>query len=66
MSCSVNSAQFPAKPVRIIIGVRLEDYPITLLGRSAARLKTWGQPVLVENRVGASDIVAAETVSNHP
>ena len=60
-------AQFPARPVRIIIGVPpggLSDNLARALAGEMSRI--WGQPVLVENRVGASDIVAADAVAKAP
>jgi tripartite-type tricarboxylate transporter receptor subunit TctC len=54
-------APFPSKPVRIIIGVPpggLSDNLARAIGGELSKI--WGQSVIVENRVGASDIVAAE------
>jgi len=64
---SVAQAQFPTRPVRIIIGVPpggLSDNLARALAGEVSRI--WGQPVLVENRVGASDIVAADAVAKAP
>jgi tripartite-type tricarboxylate transporter receptor subunit TctC len=63
-SASQTPAQFPTKPVRIIVG-----FPpgggIDIISRTLAdRLQSgWGQPVVVENRPGASGIIAAEQMA---
>lgn len=58
---------FPNKPVRIVIGVAAGGLSDNLARAIAAELsKLWGQSVLIENRVGASDIVAADSVVKSP
>jgi tripartite-type tricarboxylate transporter receptor subunit TctC len=55
---------YPSKPVRIIIGVPpggLSDNLARAMGTELG--KVWGQAVVVENRVGASDIIAADAVA---
>ncbi len=55
---------FPAKPVRIVIGVSAGGLSDTLARGLAGELtRLWGQNVIVENRPGASDVVAAEAVA---
>ena len=57
-------AQYPAKPVRILVG-----FPpgggIDIISRTLAeRLQaSWGQPVVVENRPGASGLIAGEQLA---
>ncbi|MFM9971004.1 MAG: Bug family tripartite tricarboxylate transporter substrate binding protein [Burkholderiales bacterium] len=57
-------AQYPAKSVRIVVG-----FPpgggIDIISRTLAeRMQaTWGQPVVVENRPGASGIIAGEQLA---
>ena len=59
--------EFPTKPVRVIVA-----YPpgggIDILGRQLAeRLSPkWGLPVIVENKPGASTILAAEMLAKSP
>ncbi len=55
---------FPAKPVRIVIGVVPGGVIDTLARGIAGELsKGWNQSVVVENRVGAGDIVAGDAVA---
>ena len=55
---------FPAKPVRIVIWVPPGGVQDALTRAMATELnKVWGQPVLVENRTGASGIIAGEAVA---
>lgn len=58
------AAQFPAKPVRIVIPFPPAGMTDTL-GRVLAQelQKSWGQPVLADNRPGASGNIAAEHVA---
>ncbi len=55
---------WPDRPVRLLVGYP-PGGPTDFVGRLAASgLQTaWGQPVVVENRAGASSSVAAEVVS---
>lgn len=58
---------YPSKPVRIIVSAApggLQD----MIGRAMAPelLRIWGQPVVVENRVGAGDVIAATAASKAP
>ena len=67
-SASLACAQaWPTKPVRLIV-----PYPpggltdVLARGLSAEIAKTWGQPLLVENRPGASQMIGAEAVAKSP
>ncbi len=58
---------WPAKPVRIVIGVAPGGLSDVLARHVAAGLTAqWGQQVLVESRPGASDVIAAEVVTKSP
>ena len=58
---------WPTKPVRLIV-----PYPaggltdVLARGLSAEIAKTWGQPLVVENRPGASQMIGAEAVAKSP
>jgi tripartite-type tricarboxylate transporter receptor subunit TctC len=60
-------AAFPSKPIHILVGFApggATDTAARLIGEHLARLA--GQPVIVENRLGASGIVAASAVAKAP
>ena len=55
---------YAAKAVRIIIGLPHGGTPDMLArGLSQELTRMWGQPVIVENRVGVGDILAATAVA---
>ncbi len=62
-----SAAGYPAKPIRIVVptapggGV---DASARIIGQKL--LEVWGQPVLVDNRGGASGIIGAEIVARAP
>jgi len=55
---------FPSRPIRVVVpfpaGGAADALPRIVAEKLAAR---WGQPVIVENRVGASGSIGAESVS---
>ena len=58
---------FPAKPVRMVVGFAPgggTDFVARVIGQRLGEL--WGQPVLVENRAGASGTIGAEFVARAP
>jgi tripartite-type tricarboxylate transporter receptor subunit TctC len=67
MLCAATGAlaqQYPVKPVRMIVPVSAGGLKDVLVRAVSAELsKMWGQPVVVENRLGAAHIVATEHVA---
>lgn len=60
-------ANWPDRPVRLIIGYPAggpTDFGGRLLQEPLQQL--WGQPLVIENRAGASQIIAAELVAKSP
>ena len=59
--------QWPAKPLRIMVPYTAGG-PADLLVRAIAQKmdETWSQQVLVENRPGANEIIAAEALAKSP
>ena len=63
-STAAAAAAFPDRPVRLVVGYPpggATDLVARVLARELAR--KWGQPVVVENKAGASGMVAGEQVS---
>ena len=55
---------FPVKPVHIVVGLPPGASIDTLArGVSQELSRTWSHPVIVDNRVGAGDIIAATAVA---
>ncbi len=67
VSAQDSAANYPAKPVRIVIGLAAGG-GIDVIARVVAQkmADSMGQPVLVENKPGASGIIAAEFVAKAP
>lgn len=61
---AARAAGWPEKPVRVIIGYPAGG-PTDLVGRLLQEplQRLWGQPVVIENRPGASQIIASEAVA---
>ncbi len=63
----VHAQAFPAKPVRIVV-----PFPVGGAVDAVMRLlaphvsESWGQPVIVDNRVGAGGNIGTEHVANSP
>ncbi|MBI4203405.1 MAG: tripartite tricarboxylate transporter substrate binding protein, partial [Betaproteobacteria bacterium] len=60
-SCGVSAQQFPAKPIRFIVGVPpggAADFTARIVGQRLA--DSFGQNVVVENRAGAAGTIASE------
>jgi tripartite-type tricarboxylate transporter receptor subunit TctC len=63
--CAAASAQeYPSRLVRIVTGGS-QGGPVDIASRVVAQRlsEQWGQPVIVENRTGAGEMIAAEAVS---
>jgi tripartite-type tricarboxylate transporter receptor subunit TctC len=64
LAASAQAQGYPAKPIRVIVGFTAgggTDVVARLLGQKIS--ESFGQPVIVENRIGASGIIAAEYVA---
>jgi len=58
------AADYPAKPIRIIVGFAAGGAPDTLARVVGDKLaQDWGQPIVVENRTGAQGDIAMTTVA---
>ncbi len=64
LAAGVGAQEFPVKPVRIVIGFP-PGGPADIFARALAEplSRAWGQQVLVDNRAGASGLIAAEHVA---
>lgn len=64
LSLSVHSEDYPSKPIKLIVPVATGAAFDTVTRMLAEKLRNkWGQPVIVENRAGASHNMGAEAVS---
>ena len=62
-----SAAAYPAKPIRIIVPVQAgapSDIIARMIGPKLT--ETWRQPVIAENRVGATGLLAAEAMYKAP
>lgn len=61
------AADYPAKPVRLIVPYAAGISPDVVARLLADKLsQAWGRPVLVDNRPGASGIIGAEAAAKSP
>src|SRR5919197_4158034 len=63
----VQAQGFPSKPIRVVVPYTAGG-PADLLVRALGQklTDTWGQQVLVENKPGANEIIAAQDVAKSP
>ena len=69
LACSsqVFAQAYPAKPIRIIVPFSAGGGTDIVARAVAQKLnESWGQPVIVDNRVGASGMIGAEAVAKSP
>jgi len=61
------AAQFPTRPVKIVVGFPPGSTPDLVTRTVAERMRPdLGQPVVVENRPGAGSTIATEAVARSP
>ena len=66
-SAAAHAQSFPNRPVRIMVGSAAGGGTDIISRLLAAKLQEfWGQPVVVENRTGASASIAADFVAKSP
>ncbi|RPI42377.1 MAG: tripartite tricarboxylate transporter substrate binding protein [Betaproteobacteria bacterium] len=61
------AADYPTKPIRFLVGVAPgggTDFMARLVGQKLN--DAWGQPVVVDNRIGATGLIAMELLANAP
>jgi tripartite-type tricarboxylate transporter receptor subunit TctC len=67
VSAPAPAQTFPVKPVRIVVPTEPGGSSDTLARVLGARLQEqWGQPVIVENRAGANQMIGADLVARAP
>src|SRR5439155_9230655 len=57
---------FPSRPVRIIVGIAPGSTPDILARLIGQWLERFGQPFIIENRLGAASNIATEAVVRAP
>ena len=67
LSLSAAAQQFPSRPVKIVVPTTPGGATDALSRSIGARLaELWGQPVVVENKPGATQIIGGEYVAKSP
>ena len=64
---TASAAGYPTKPIRLLVGVAPgggTDFAARLIAQKLNEV--WGQPVVVDNRIGATGLIAMETVAKAP
>ncbi len=67
MSANSIAQEYPSRPVRLVVPFTPGN-PSDLMGRVMAQhlSTTWSQPVVIENKAGASGVIGADTVAKAP
>jgi tripartite-type tricarboxylate transporter receptor subunit TctC len=66
-SAFAQSARYPEKPVRVLVGYAPGGLPDTVARVVSQKMaERWGQQAVIENRAGANSGLAAELVANAP
>ncbi len=66
MSCAASglAADYPAKPIRFLVGAAPGGGTDYMARLAAQKLnEAWGQPVIVDNRIGATGLIAMEMLA---
>ena len=61
IACGAQAAEYPARPIRFLVGVAPgggTDYVSRLIAQKLS--DKWGQPVVTDNRTGATGLIAME------
>src|ERR1019366_5904534 len=63
-SLAVGAQTYPAKPVRLVVPYQVGGtYDLYARAIGPKLSEIWGQPVLVENRIGANGIIGTDFVA---
>jgi tripartite-type tricarboxylate transporter receptor subunit TctC len=66
-STPILAQDYPSRPIRIVVPTAPAGSPDVLARLLAERLRDrWGQPVVIENRAGAGQMIGAELVAKAP
>jgi tripartite-type tricarboxylate transporter receptor subunit TctC len=65
--CVAHAQEYPSKPIRIVVPVAAGGSPDVLARLIGEKLRErLGQPIVVDNRVGAGQIIGADLVAKSP
>ena len=66
-ACAAHAQQYPAKPIRMVVPYTAGG-PADLLVRGLGQKlnDAWGQQIIVENKPGANEIIAAQDIAKSP